>query len=89
MRGESEAWHLLAKLIENVSHRLDYQVVFVGGNFAIAHAFPAMYYNAAVKGAFLKGTGFAVLWPQLLVFIFYACTLFGLCYLLFRKRSRT
>jgi ABC-2 type transport system permease protein/ribosome-dependent ATPase len=61
----------------------------VGGNYVIAHAFPAMYYNAAVKGAFLKGTGFAVLWPQLLVFVVYAGALFVLCYLLFRKRSRT
>jgi hypothetical protein len=59
-----------------------------GGNYAIAHAFPAMYYNAVVKGAFLKAVGFGVLWPQLLVFALYAIAVFGLCYLLFRKRTR-
>jgi ABC-2 type transport system permease protein len=60
-----------------------------GANYAFAHAFPAMYYNAMVKGAFLKAIGFGVLWPQLLVFVFYAATVFFLCYLLFRKRTRT
>ena len=59
-----------------------------GGNYAIAHAFPAMYYNAVVKGAFLKAVGFGVLWPQLLVFALYATAVFALCYLLFRKRTR-
>ena len=60
-----------------------------GGNYAIAHAFPAMYYNAVVKGAFLKAIGFDVLWPQLLVFAAYAIAVFFLCHLLFRKRTRT
>ena len=60
-----------------------------GGNYAIAHAFPAMYYNAVVKGAFLKAVGIEVLWPQLLVFALYASALFLLCYLLFHKRTRT
>ena len=60
-----------------------------GGNYAIAHAFPAMYYNAVVKGAFLKAVGLDVLWPQLLVFVLYASAAFLVCYLLFHKRSRT
>ena len=60
-----------------------------GGNYAIAHAFPAMYYDATVKGAFLKAVGFEVLWPQLLLFVLYASALFVLCHLLFRKRTRT
>ena len=60
-----------------------------GGNFAIAHAFPAMYYNTVVKGAFLKAVGFEVLWPELLLFTLYAVALFILCHLLFRKRTRT
>ena len=60
-----------------------------GGNYVIAHAFPAMYYNAVVKGAFLKAVGFEVLWPQLLVFALYAIAVFSLCHLLFRKRTRT
>lgn len=60
-----------------------------GGNYAIAHAFPAMYYNAVVKGAFLKAVGLDVLWPQLLLFVLYATAVFFLCYLLFHKRTRT
>ncbi|MBE0622182.1 MAG: ABC transporter permease [Burkholderiales bacterium] len=60
-----------------------------GANYAFAHAFPAMYYNAMVKGAFLKAVGFEVLWPQLLVFVLYASAVFFMCYLLFRKRTRT
>jgi ABC-2 type transport system permease protein len=60
-----------------------------GGNYAIAHAFPAMYYQAVVKGAFLKAVGFAVMWPQLLLFALYATVAFLLCHLLFRKRTRT
>jgi ABC-2 type transport system permease protein/ribosome-dependent ATPase len=60
-----------------------------GGNYVIAHAFPAMYYNAVVKGAFLKAIGFEVLWPQLLLFTLYAAVVFFLCHLLFRKRTRT
>lgn len=60
-----------------------------GGNYAIAHAFPAMYYNTVVKGAFLKAVGFEVLWPELLLFTLYAIALFFLCHLLFRKRTRT
>jgi ABC-2 type transport system permease protein len=60
-----------------------------GGNWAIAHAFPAMYYNAVVKGAFLKAVGLDVLWPQLLVFALYASAAFLVCYLVFHKRTRT
>lgn len=60
-----------------------------GGNYAIAHAFPAMYYTTVVKGAFLKAVGFEVLWPELLLFAAYATVLFLLCHLLFRKRNRT
>ena len=60
-----------------------------GGNYVIAHAFPAMYYSAVVKGAFLKAVGFEVLWPQLLLFAFYAIVVFFLCHQLFRKRTRT
>jgi ABC-2 type transport system permease protein/ribosome-dependent ATPase len=60
-----------------------------GGNYAIAHAFPAMYYNAVVKGAFLKAVGLDVLWPQLLLFVLYATAVFFLCYLVFHKRTRT
>ena len=57
-------------------------------NYAFAHAFPAMYYNTMVKGAFLKAIGFEVLWPQLLIFVFYAIALFLVCHRLFRKRTR-
>jgi ABC-2 type transport system permease protein len=60
-----------------------------GGNYAIAHAFPAMYYNAVVKGAFLKAVGLEVLWPQLLLFVLYASVAFLVCYLVFHKRTRT
>ena len=57
-------------------------------NYAFAHAFPAMYYNTMVKGAFLKAIGFEVLWPQLLIFVCYAIAVFLVCHRLFRKRTR-
>ena len=32
----------------------------------VAHLFPCMYFTHIVEGVFLKGTGFAQLWPDLL-----------------------
>lgn len=51
-----------------------------------AHALPAMYYADIATGSFLKGVGFAVLWPNLLVLIGYAAVLLTIGYVRFSKR---
>jgi ABC-2 type transport system permease protein len=52
----------------------------------VAHLLPAMYFTNIVLGAFLKGTGLSILWPEVLVLGVYATGLFTIGYLLFRKR---
>ena len=59
-----------------------------GGAWVVAHIFPALYYNDVVKGVFLKGVGFAVLWFDVAVFVLFACVVLVLCHALFRKRMR-
>jgi ABC-2 type transport system permease protein/ribosome-dependent ATPase len=54
----------------------------------IAHLMPAMYYTRIIDGSFLKGVGFAVLWPDIAMLAAYAAALAGACYLLFHKRVR-
>ena len=55
----------------------------------IAHALPAMYYANIVTGTFLKGTGMADLWQDLLILTVYAAALFAVGYSLFSKRPRS
>lgn len=55
-------------------------------NRVISHLFPAMYYNNVIQGTFLKGAGFAGMWPDILVTGLFACSAFGLSYLSFHKR---
>lgn len=52
----------------------------------MAHLFPPMYYNNIVQGAFLKGTGWSVLWTDVLILVAYAAGLMLSSYLVFRKR---
>ena len=59
-----------------------------GGSWVLAHLFPAMYYNDVVKGVFLKGVGFAVLWTDIAAFLLYWAAVMALCHGLFRKRMR-
>ncbi len=59
-----------------------------GGAWVVAHIFPALYYNDVVKGVFLKGVGFAVLWFDVAVLVLFACVVLVLCHALFRKRMR-
>ncbi|MDK2126874.1 ABC transporter permease [Parachitinimonas caeni] len=54
----------------------------------IAHALPAMYYTEIAVGCFLKGSGMADLWPQLLVLAGYAAALFTAGFLLMSKRPK-
>lgn len=54
----------------------------------IAHLMPAMHYTRIIDGSFLKGVGFSVLWPDLVLLAVYATVLFGACYMLFHKRVR-
>lgn len=55
----------------------------------IAHALPAMYYTNILTGTFLKGTGMADLWQDVLILTLYAAGLFLVGYSLFSKRPRS
>ena len=63
--------------------------LLTGPNYLLARALPAMYYQNVVLGAFLKGSGWAVLWPDALVLALYSLAVLGAVVLLFRKRTRT
>ncbi len=47
---------------------------------------PLRYFMEIVRGVFLKGTGFSVLWPQLLILAVYGLSVLILSALRFRKR---
>jgi ABC-2 type transport system permease protein len=47
---------------------------------------PLRYFVTMVRGIFLKGTGPAVLWPQMLALLVYGVLILGLSALRFRKR---
>ncbi len=53
----------------------------------LAHLFPPMYYNNIVQGTFLKGTGWAILWSDVLFLAVYAAGLLLASYAVFRKRT--
>jgi ABC-2 type transport system permease protein len=63
--------------------------LLTGPNWLLAHGLPAMYYQNVVLGAFLKGSGWAVLWPEALMLAVYSVAVLGVVYWLFRKRTRT
>lgn len=52
----------------------------------IAHLLPGMYYAEIAMGSFLKGAGFAALWPDMLILALYAAALFTAGFLGFHKR---
>jgi ABC-2 type transport system permease protein/ribosome-dependent ATPase len=54
----------------------------------LAHAFPPMYYLDLVHGTFLKGLGFATLWPKLVALVAFSLGYLVLAYALFHKRVR-
>jgi ABC-2 type transport system permease protein len=47
---------------------------------------PVRYYMEIVRGIFLKGTGVAVLWPQMLALLIFGVTILTLSVLRFHKR---
>jgi ABC-2 type transport system permease protein len=47
---------------------------------------PLRYFIEIVRGLFLKGTGFEVLWPQMAILAVYGVSVLGLSALRFRKR---
>lgn len=59
------------------------------GGQVIARALPFVYANEIMEGSFLKGLGFAALWPELLVLMAYTTALLAVGYILFRKRPST
>ncbi len=54
----------------------------------IAHLLPGMYYTDIVLGAFLKDVSWSGLWLNMVVLTLYAALLFGVGYVLFRKRVK-
>jgi ABC-2 type transport system permease protein/ribosome-dependent ATPase len=53
-----------------------------------AHLFPGMYYTDIVRGSFLKGTGLAVMWPDVGGLVVFAVAIGLITYRLFTKRPR-
>jgi ABC-2 type transport system permease protein len=47
---------------------------------------PLFYFMVIVRGIFLKGSGVAILWPQMLILAFYGIVILGLSALRFRKK---
>jgi ABC-2 type transport system permease protein len=52
----------------------------------LTHVIPLRYYLVIVRGIFLKGNGFAVLWPQVAVLALFGAAILGLSALRFKKR---
>jgi ABC-2 type transport system permease protein len=52
----------------------------------LTHVIPLRYFLVIVRGIFLKGNGFAILWPQVAVLVVFGVAILGLSALRFRKR---
>jgi len=52
----------------------------------VSKLFPATYYVKIVKGIFLKGVGFRILWYDTTLLVIYCVTLFALANIMFKKR---
>jgi ABC-2 type transport system permease protein len=52
-----------------------------------SYLFPSRYYMKIIRDAFLKGTGWALLWPDVLTLATYALVLISLSILMFKKRT--
>jgi ABC-2 type transport system permease protein len=52
----------------------------------LTHVIPLRYFLVIVRGIFLKGNGFGVLWPQVAVLLVFGASILGLSALRFRKR---
>jgi ABC-2 type transport system permease protein len=52
----------------------------------LTHVIPLRYYLVIVRGIFLRGNGFGVLWPQVAVLLAFGVTILGLSALRFQKR---
>lgn len=57
-------------------------------NQLFSHLFPAMYYTEIVDGVFLRGVGWTVLWPDLLILAGYTALLLVISYSRFSKRPK-
>ena len=59
------------------------------GGQKIAHLFPCMFYTRIIEGTFLKGTGTAQLWPNVMILVFFSVILLLISYVRFHKRTNT
>jgi ABC-2 type transport system permease protein len=53
----------------------------------LTYLIPMRYFLVIVRGIFLKGAGFAELWPQALALLVYSAVIFGLAVSRFHKKS--
>lgn len=53
---------------------------------SIAQFIPATHFMSLVRGSYMKGLGLGFYWPQLLALTAYAAVVYGLCWLLLKKR---
>ncbi len=53
---------------------------------AVTYAIPLRYYNDVIRGVFLKGSGFNVLWPEMLTLVASGLAALALASLRFQKR---
>lgn len=60
--------------------------MLTGGAYVTAHLLPAMYYNDAVTGVFLKGLGWRLLWRPVALLAVYGAILLLVAVMFFRKR---
>jgi len=58
-------------------------------NRFVARLFPASYFLPVVRGMYLKGTGMAEYWSELLALALYSVMVLGLAYTLFHKRTKS
>jgi len=54
----------------------------------ISYAFPARYMVTISRGVFLKGAGFAELWPEMVSLVVYALVMLAISSVLYGRRSR-
>jgi ABC-2 type transport system permease protein len=80
---------ILSAIIVNQYSGLQTPIADLQGlEYGIAHLLPVMYYTTVIQETFLKGSGFASLWDQLLALAAYAGVMLMLPMALFHKRVR-
>lgn len=86
---------LIVTLLVSLIPTINYSGMFfpasslTGGAQVASYLFPAKYYTEIIRGSFLKGVGFDVLWQDVAILVAYAATLRMIALFLLTKRPRT